>query len=266
MVPWRTFASRIRMPITAMTVVVLLLGNFVEMHGWWGWLPLVALVIAAALYVRLGTPHGSPVDMRPPVQGRWRALNSPSSHVPSHHVHAWSQTYAVDLVHDPTDGSRPGGGWWPLARRPEDFPGFGQPIRAPIDGEVVRAHDWLRDHWSRTSPPGIAYLLAESVRELAGPVGVLGNHVVIRHADGTCVLMAHLQRRSLTVGCGDRVEAGDVIARCGNSGNSAEPHVHLQAMDTPSVWFAAGRPLCIDDHPLPENGDVLTTGTRSRWS
>jgi hypothetical protein len=59
---------------------------------------------------------------------------------------------------------------WPLARRPGDFPGFGQPVLAPAAATVVRAHDAERDHWSRNSVPGLLYLVAEGmVRELLRP-------------------------------------------------------------------------------------------------
>ena len=40
----------------------------------------------------------------------------------------------------------------PAARRPGDPLGFGQPVLAPADATVVRAHDAKRDHWSRTRP------------------------------------------------------------------------------------------------------------------
>jgi len=59
-------------------------------------------------------------------------------------------------------------------------------------------------------------------------------------------VLAHLRRGSLRVGPGDRVTAGEQVADCGNTGNSTEPHVHLQLMDHPSVLFAAGLPLRFD--------------------
>jgi len=71
------------------------------------------------------------------------------------------------------------------------------------------------------------------------------------------VLVDH-RRRSLRVARGDRVEAGTVVAECGNSGNSTEPHVHVQAMDRSSVWVAAGLPLLIEGREPPSNGE--------RWS
>jgi len=115
----------------------------------------------------------------------------------------------------------------------------------------------MRDHLSRSSPPGLLYLILESVREFLGPTGVLGNHVVIRRHDGVHVLMAHLRQGSLLVEGGDSVERGSKIAECGNSGNSTEPHVHVQAMDCASVWLAAGLPIRFDHAELPPNGGLL---------
>ena len=254
-------AARLRMPLVAVgaavMVVALLAGLWEEPPVWLGRVGIAVFLIGLALYVRVGTPEGVTVDIGLPVQGRWRALNSPASQVPSHHVHGWSQTYAVDLVYAPRDEAGPPFGWWPPARRPEEYPGFGQPVVAPVDGTVVRAFGGARDHWTRTSPAALVYLLLESVRELAGPPGVLGNHVVVRREDGVCVLLAHLRRRSLRVRRGDRIRRGDQVAECGNSGNSSEPHLHCQVMDRPSVWVAAGLRFSIDGSPLPHNGELL---------
>ncbi|HLT70220.1 MAG TPA: M23 family metallopeptidase [Acidimicrobiales bacterium] len=254
---WRTLLVRCRMPLVAVSVALLAAAVLAEVSGRVFVAVLVLFAVAMALYVRLATPAGPVVALAAPVEGRWRALNSPTTRVPSHGIHAWAQTYAVDLVHDPGGGARPGFAVLPVARRPEDFPGFGRPVRSPVDGEVVRAVGWWRDHWSRTSPLGLVYLVLESVRELAGPSAILGNHLVVRAGDGTHVVLAHLRRRSLRVRRGDRVVAGQVVAECGNSGNSSEPHLHLQAMDGPSVWTAAARPITVDGRPPPANGELL---------
>ena len=42
---------------------------------------------------------------------------------------------------------------------------------------------------------------------------------------------------------GRRVEVGDELGRCGSSGNSTQPHVHVQAMDAPDALAARGLPL-----------------------
>lgn len=69
---------------------------------------------------------------------------------------------------------------------------------------------------------------------------------------------------SLRVVRGDRVESGTAIGECGNSGNSTEPHLHIQAMDRPSAWIAAGRPLLIDSREPPANGRRLVVPATGR--
>ncbi len=254
------------MGFAAFAVVCLVASAITQRGGWWSWLALAIFLVGFLAYFRLAPPRGDRVDVTSPVAGRWTALNSPTSRVPSHGVHAWAQTYAIDLVCEPADGRRPPFGWLPLARRPTDFPGFGAPVRAPVSGVVVRAHDRLRDHWTRTSPLGLVYFVLESVRELLGPLFVLGNHVVIRGDTGVHILVAHLRRGSLRVGKGDAVSGGDVVGECGNSGNSTEPHVHLQAMDSANVWVAAALPLEINGSAPPRNGELIEAadGSSSR--
>ena len=198
--------ARLRMPLIYLGMAVVAVDSFVwDLPRW----PVLALLtVAFAVYLRLGTVR-PPVEAAMPVSGRWLAYNSPGNRVPSHHLHAYGQTYAIDLVHDPAERPRPGLAWWPLARRPQDFPGFGRPVLAPADATVVRAHDRERDHWSRTSPLAMLYLVAEGmVRELLGPGRILGYHVVLDLGGGVYAALAHLRRGSLRVRPGDRALAG----------------------------------------------------------
>lgn len=263
--------ARIRMPLCMLAAGLLIadlltvaLGGVSFLRGgisWWLWLALV--VVALALYFRLGTLRVPATSLDLPVQGRWVALNSPASRVPSHGLHAYGQTYAIDLVYDPADGSRPGFAWRPLTRPARDFPGFGRRVSAPVSGRVVRVHRNARDHRSRTSPLALLYLLIEGVREFRGPAGLLGNYVVIDRGDGVYAVLAHLQRGSVQVRPGEKVRAGDLLARCGNSGNSTEPHLHLQVMDCPLPLFAAGMPLRFASDRtsagVPATGQALAT-------
>jgi murein DD-endopeptidase MepM/ murein hydrolase activator NlpD len=117
---------------------------------------------------------------------------------------------------------------------------------------------------SRTSVPGLLYLLVESmVREVLGAGRVVGNHIVVDQGDGRYAMYAHLQRHSATVRPGDRVTAGQQIARCGNSGNSTEPHLHFQIMDGPRPAFAAGLPFTFTGGPVPRTGELLDQATSS---
>jgi len=58
-----------------------------------------------------------------------------------------------------------------------------------------------------------------------------GNVVVIRHENVPGVFATrydHLRRGSIAVAAGDRVRAGQVIAKVGSAGNSSGPHLHFE--------------------------------------
>jgi hypothetical protein len=71
---------------------------------------------------------------------------------------------------------------------------------------------------------------------------VAGNHVVEDLGGGRYALYAHLRPGSLTVKAGDRISAGQVLGKVGNSGNSTEPHLHMHIVDGPSFLAANGLP------------------------
>jgi murein DD-endopeptidase MepM/ murein hydrolase activator NlpD len=205
--------------------------------------------------------------------------------VPSHGIRAYGQTYAIDILHPRPPDAPAKLGWGVGMRRPEQFPTFGSPVLAVADGEVVRVSGRQRDHRSRESWWAIAYMMTVegAVREIGGAGLVLGNHVVVDHGDGVYAAYAHLRRGSPLVGEGDRVQAGQQIAEVGNSGNTTEPHLHVQLMDRPVVTAAAGVPFRWRDieivpdevdasysrgpvstaiEPgLPANGQVFVAGT-----
>ena len=234
----------------------------------WVAMALAALcVVLTYLVPRLLTQQSSR-SVLAPVVGRWQALNSPASAVPSHGVRAYGQAYAIDLVYDDSQAPRPEFGQTMMSN-PNKYPAFGQPVYAMIHGTVVRASDWRRDHRTRSNAWGIVYMMMEgALRELGGPGFVIGNHVVIRGDDGVFAVVAHLKRGSVAVSIGQRIGAGILVGYCGNSGNSSEPHVHAQLMDRSSFWTGQGIPMGFSNiangdettatsTELPENGEHL---------
>ena len=55
---------------------------------------------------------------------------------------------------------------------------------------------------------------------------------------------------------GDELVVGAPVGECGNSGNSTEPHIHLQAMDRLDMAGARGLPISFGGR-LPRNRDVV---------
>lgn len=62
----------------------------------------------------------------------------------------------------------------------------------------------------------------------AGPYAGYGTMVKLRHSDGSVTLYGHLS--SVLVNVGQRVWAGDQIAKMGNTGNSTGPHLHFEVL------------------------------------
>ncbi len=261
------------LPLGALLIIVTVsLGRGIDVFYLLGVALVVLGLVGQFLRTRLQRPsqEQDPVPVAVPVCGRWRGLNSPASSVPSH-THHLAQTYALDITHEPEGASpRALDPFWAPMRRPEGFPSFGQEVLAPFDGEVIAVHGTSRDHLSRLSLPGIAYLLLEGfVRSLGSPRHLLGNHVMVGAAGsgeapddgadvpaGTVAVLAHLRRGSPTVRAGERVRAGQVLGQCGNSGNSSDPHVHVQLMDGPDITTAKGVPFTW--RYLDEEGAVRT--------
>jgi murein DD-endopeptidase MepM/ murein hydrolase activator NlpD len=60
-----------------------------------------------------------------------------------------------------------------------------------------------------------------------------GNTLTIEVDAERYVMLAHLQAGSILVEEGQQVVKGQPLARCGNSGNTSMPHLHLQAQSRP---------------------------------
>ncbi|MCP3425715.1 M23 family metallopeptidase [Rothia sp. AR01] len=202
---------------------------------------------------------GAPVVLALPVEGSWRVENSPARRVPSHGVDLFGQRYAIDLVAvDDAARTAPGRGWRAVlaTEPPELFYAYGRDLLAPVDGVVVSAHEGEPDHAARRSQPALLhYALGQTSRVRRGPLAVAGNHLILRDdASGAFVALAHLRWGSLTVEPGDRVERGSRVAECGNSGNSTQPHLHLQAMDSGDFGSMRGVPFVFEEFASRERG------------
>lgn len=154
------------------------------------------------------------------------------------HAFTPDQRWAYDLIVEPgLNGSS----------RLEDYGCWETAVLAPASALVHLAHDGEPD-----AEPG------HLSPNMQAP---LGNHVVLKLETGTFLILAHLRRGSVAVFEGDDVTEGQLLGRCGNSGNTSEPHIHIhhQRQDpaTYPVNFAEGLPLFFRGHdgpPMPEGG------------
>lgn len=183
-----------------------------------------------------------------PFTGLWRARNSPARRVPSHGTHQLASTYAIDLIGVDSYGRSGLSRDWRtfLATEPPSrFVGFDRPLLAPGDGVVITAHDGEPDHSARRSQLALVpYMLGQASRLRRGVTAIAGNHIIIELRDsGAYVALVHLRRGSLQVSPGDSVHRGAQLATCGNSGNSTQPHVHIQLMTSPDLAAAQGLPM-----------------------
>jgi hypothetical protein len=197
-------------------------------------------------------PKRRPVVLTLPFTECWLATNTPARRVPSHGTHFGGQTYAIDFVAVDARGRTDAQRDWRslLTVEPVDrFVGFGRPILAPADGRVVAIHDGEPDLAARRSPlAGLPYLLTQGSRLRSGVSAVVGNHLILELAGAEYVLLAHLRAGSIGVRPGDPVTVGQPVARCGNSGNSTQPHLHMQVMDSPDLLDARGLPMAFHDY------------------
>jgi hypothetical protein len=188
------------------------------------------------------------VELSLPFTGPWLTQNSPAQRIPSHGSDLFGERYAVDFVgvdeHHRTARARDWRTWF-ATEPPERFFAFGQPILAPISGIVVEVHAGEIDHEARRSQLALVpYALGQASRVRHGWGAIAGNYMIIASAAGPAfVAVVHLQAGSIRASVGQHVTEGQQIASCGNSGNSTQPHVHLQAMDSVDLSVARGLPM-----------------------
>ena len=198
------------------------------------WIGILALVASSATYARtqrapearqeppagavaLRSAPPQKTTLRLPFEGAWAVVQG----MDTASTHSGYAAYALDFVPAVPVSERE----FRKRRRLGDHPCYGRPILAPADGRVV----WAKDGARELAP------FRDSRKHEAG------NFVIIEHASDELSEFRHLQRGSVAVRVGDIVRAGQIIGRCGNSGNAVTPHLHFGFLGSASP--IATRPI-----------------------
>jgi len=168
------------------------------------------------------------VDYILPFEGKWTVVNGGVSKELSHSWEIFPQRYAYDfIIMDDAGKSFSGDG-----KNLHSYYCYGKNLIAPADGVVVQVSDKHKD--SRVDNGAKVYCDVWDIR---------GNFIVIKHDEKEFSVFAHLIPGSAIVCEGDKVKQGAVIAKCGNSGNTSEPHLHFQLQTGKSFFASAGLPI-----------------------
>jgi murein DD-endopeptidase MepM/ murein hydrolase activator NlpD len=124
-------------------------------------------------------------------------------------------------------------------KSPSDYWAYGEPVLAAADGVVAHVRNDIPDYGVGETPP-------REVLEKDGDV-FSGNLVVLDHGNGEYTLTCHMKAGTVPVAIGDKVTAGQLLGRVGNSGVSMYPHVHFNLMDGPRWLEAKGVPALFSD-------------------
>lgn len=178
-------------------------------------------------------PAADTVVLSSPFRGEWYVAHAGRSALINNHFPLRSQRHAMDIGMPPKGGVE---GRDSLTLK--THPAFGQTLYAPRAGRVVKV---VNDR------PDVE--LGETDLDQ-----IVGNYVVIDIGEGRYILMAHLMQKSTLVEPGDEVRSGQAIARCGNSGNTSEPHLHLQVQSDADFWAEDLRTYPIGFHGVIRRG------------
>ncbi|MDC7995565.1 M23 family metallopeptidase [Altibacter sp. HG106] len=155
-----------------------------------------------------------------PFKGTWFTFWGGDTKEQNYHVVSQPQKHAFDflIIGQYNRTYRRSG------TRNEDYYAFGKPIYAVCDATVFRVETGIPDN-----KPG--------TMNAAQP---LGNSVVLKTEANEYIVYAHFEEGTVKVVEGQQVTKGQLLGRCGNSGNSSEPHLHLHIQDGPNMMTSVG--------------------------
>ena len=182
-----------------------------------------------------------------PFEGKWTVFNGGVGKGLSHSWGIIPQRYAYDFIIMDHQGKSFAGD----PKKLESYFCYGKNLLAIADGTVVKVSGSHVD--SRVN--------GEKV--YCDTWDITGNFIVIEHGEKEYSAYAHLLPGSITVRKGDKVKQGDIIGKCGNSGNTSEPHLHFQLQAGKSFFASPGLPISFVNINVQEKVNYGMADSRS---
>lgn len=174
---------------------------------------------------------------RMPIKGEWFVFWGGANELINYHYAYESQRFAYDLIK-----LKEGSSYKDTQIRNENFYAFNEDILAPADGKIVKINNGIKDNI-----PG--------EMDSENPAG---NYVIIEHPNNEYSILAHLKKNSIQVNVDEHIKEGQYIGKCGNSGNSSEPHLHFQVMDSSSIENGKSLRIRFKNGVEPIQGDMVS--------
>lgn len=153
----------------------------------------------------------SPVPIYLPFFGEWTVTQGHNGAYT--HKDDWQHAWDFEIKDEQNKTFKEDGDY------PSDYYCFDKNILSPADGTVEAVVNDIPDN-----PIGSNNLEKN-----------WGNTIIIKHADFLYSKLSHLKQGSILPKPGDKVKKGEVVGKCGNSGNSPYPHLHFQIQATPHI-------------------------------
>ena len=135
-----------------------------------------------------------------------------------------SECYAYDILKEPYNIQ---------SNHLSDYGIYLADVYCPVNGTVIEYKDTEEDILPNT----------EAFKSS------LGNYIFIEIDEtGTYLILAHLEKDSVSVDVGEHITKGMKIAKVGNSGTTSEPHLHMQHQRNNPLEMRI--PVCAEGLPM----------------
>lgn len=165
--------------------------------------------------------------LRLPFSGLWYVAAGGRNINTNHHAVSADQRFAFDFLI-----KKEGFTFHDDGRRNEDYFCYDNEIVSPGSGIIIEVVNNI--HENRPGEFSNAH--------------AAGNYIIINHENGEYSILAHLRKGSIAVQPGDKVEAGQFLGRCGNSGHAIQAHLHYHLQNGPVLFKGEGLPVQFESY------------------